>query len=91
MIGVRSFGSDAEMVARHGRAWVAGLQSTGVAASAKHFPGHGDTAQDSHVSLPVVNRSFAELRERELLPFAAAIDAECRVIMTVPHPAAAAG
>lgn len=82
VIGVRSFGSDAAMVARHGRAWVAGLQSTGVAASAKHFPGHGDTAQDSHVSLPVVNRSLAELRERELLPFAAAIEAECRVIMT---------
>ena len=82
VIGVRSFGSDTEMVARHGRAWVAGLQSTGVAASAKHFPGHGDTAQDSHVSLPVVNRSLAELRERELRPFAAAIEAECRVIMT---------
>jgi len=82
VIGVRSFGSDTEMVARHGRAWVAGLQSTGVAASAKHFPGHGDTAQDSHVSLPVVNRSLAELRVRELRPFAAAIEAECRVIMT---------
>ena len=82
VIGVRSFGSDAEMVARHGRAWVAGLQSTGVAASAKHFPGHGDTAQDSHVSLPVVNRSLAELRERELVPFAAAIEGECRAIMT---------
>ena len=54
VIGVRSFGGDAEMVARHGRAWVAGLQSTGVAATAKRFPGHGDTAQDSHVSLPVV-------------------------------------
>ena len=59
-----------------------GLQSTGVAASAKHFPGHGDTAQDSHVSLPVVNRSLDELRRRELLPFAAAIEAGCRVIMT---------
>ena len=82
VIGVRSFGGDAEMVARHGRAWVAGLQSTGVAASAKHFPGHGDTAQDSHVSLPVVDRSLAELQERELLPFAAAIEAECRVMMT---------
>ena len=45
-------------------AWVAGLQSTGVAATAKHFPGHGDTAQDSHVSLPVVNRSLDELRSR---------------------------
>jgi beta-N-acetylhexosaminidase len=82
VIGVRSFSSDAERVARHGRAWVDGLQSTGVAASAKHFPGHGDTAQDSHVSLPVVNRSLDELRRRELLPFAAAVEAECRVIMT---------
>ena len=82
VIGVRSFGSDAERVARHGRAWVAGLQSSGVAASAKHFPGHGDTAQDSHVSLPVVNRSLDELRSRELLPFAAAIEAGCRVVMT---------
>jgi beta-N-acetylhexosaminidase len=82
VIGVRSFGSDAERVARHGRAWVAGLQSTGVAASAKHFPGHGDTAQDSHVSLPLVNRSLDELRSRELLPFAAAIEAGCRLVMT---------
>ena len=82
VIGVRSFGSDADLVARHGAAWVAGLQSTGVAATAKHFPGHGDTAQDSHVSLPVVNRSLDQLRQRELLPFAAAIDAGCRVIMT---------
>jgi beta-N-acetylhexosaminidase len=82
VIGVRSFGSDAELVARQGRAWVTGLQSTGVAATAKHFPGHGDTAQDSHISLPVVNRSLDELRRRELLPFAAAIEAGCRVIMT---------
>ena len=82
VIGVRSFGSDAERVARHGQAWVNGLQSTGVAASAKHFPGHGDTAQDSHISLPVVDRSLTELRRRELLPFAAAIEAGCRVIMT---------
>jgi beta-N-acetylhexosaminidase len=82
VIGVRSFSSDAGLVARHGRAWVAGLQSTGVAASAKHFPGHGDTAQDSHVSLPVVNRSLDELRSRELLPFAAVIEAGCRVVMT---------
>jgi len=89
VIGVRSFGSDAEQVARQGSAWVAGLQSTGVAASAKHFPGHGDTTQDSHVSLPVVNRSLDELRRRELLPFIAAIDAGCRLIMTshilLPH------
>ena len=82
VIGVRSFGSDAGRVARHGRAWVTGLHSTGVAASAKHFPGHGDTAQDSHVSLPVVDRTLDELRSRELLPFAAAIEAGCRVVMT---------
>jgi beta-N-acetylhexosaminidase len=82
VIGVRSFGSDAKRVARQASAWVAGLQSTGVAASAKHFPGHGDTTQDSHVSLPVVNCSLDELRRRELLPFAAAIEAGCRLIMT---------
>lgn len=82
VIGVRSFGSDAELVARHGRAWVTDLQSTGVAATAKHFPGHGDTSQDSHVSLPIVDRSLNELRSRELLPFAAAIEAGCRLIMT---------
>ena len=82
VIGVRSFGSEAERVARHTRAWVAGLQSAGIAASAKHFPGHGDTAEDSHVSLPIVKRSLKELRQRELQPFAAAIDAGCRVVMT---------
>ena len=82
VIGVRSFGSEGELVARHTRAWVVGLQSAGVAASAKHFPGHGDTVEDSHVSLPVVKRSLDELRQRELQPFAAAIDAGCRVVMT---------
>ena len=59
-----------------------GLQSTGVAASAKHFPGHGDTAQDSHLSLPVIDRSVDELRNRELVPFAAAIEAGSRMVMT---------
>jgi beta-N-acetylhexosaminidase len=82
VIGVRSFGGDAEQVARHGAAWVSGLQSTGVAATAKHFPGHGDTVQDSHVSLPVVDRSLDELRSRELQPFVAAIDTGCQLIMT---------
>src|SRR5215212_6999138 len=82
IIGVRSFSSEAERVARHTAAWVAGLQSTGVAATAKHFPGHGDTAQDSHVSLPIVNRSLDELRSHELLPFVAAIEQNCRLVMT---------
>ncbi len=82
VIGVRSFGAAAEQVAAHSGAWVTGLQSTGVAATAKHFPGHGDTAQDSHVALPVIDRSLDELRQRELLPFVAAIEAGTRMIMT---------
>ena len=82
VIGVRSFGVVAERVAQHSAAWIDGLQSTGVAASAKHFPGHGDTAQDSHVSLPVVDQSADELQHRELLPFAAAINAGSRLVMT---------
>lgn len=82
VIGVRSFGSEPALVARHSAAWVRGLESTGVAAAAKHFPGHGDTAQDSHLSLPVVDLPLETLRERELLPFAAAITAGTRSIMT---------
>ena len=55
VIGVRSFGDDPVLVARHAAAWVEGLQSTGVAACAKHFPGHGDTVVDSHHGLPRVD------------------------------------
>ena len=82
VIGVRSFGTDPELVARHSAAWVRGLQRTAVAVSAKHFPGHGDTAQDSHLALPVVDRPLAGLRDRELVPFVASIDAGARTIMT---------
>ncbi|MGR7001182.1 glycoside hydrolase family 3 N-terminal domain-containing protein [Yinghuangia aomiensis] len=55
VIGVRSFGADPELVARHTVAYVEGLQATGVAACVKHFPGHGDTAVDSHLGLPRVD------------------------------------
>ena len=55
VIGIRSFGSDAELVARHVAAFVRGLQRAGVAACAKHFPGHGDTSVDSHLALPLVD------------------------------------
>ncbi len=82
VIGVRSFGADPELVARHSAAWVRGVQSAGVAASAKHFPGHGDTATDSHLAMPVVDASPELLRGRELAPFRAAIAAGARTVMT---------
>lgn len=82
VIGVRSFGATADLVARHSAAWVRGVQSTGVAASAKHYPGHGDTAEDSHLSLPTVDRTFEQLRARELVPFSAAVAAGVKTVMT---------
>lgn len=82
VIGVRSFGATPDLVARHTAAWIEGVQSTGIAASAKHFPGHGDTATDSHLALPVVDLPLERLRERELAPFRAAIAAGTRTIMT---------
>ena len=78
VIGIRSFGSDAELVARQVAAFVRGLQSSGVAACAKHFPGHGDTAVDSHLALPVVDG----LEQDALVPFRAAIEADVQSIMT---------
>jgi len=82
VIGARSFGSSPDLVARHSAAWTRGLQSAGIAASAKHFPGHGDTAQDSHLAMPIVDRSLDQLRERELVPFQAVVAAGARSVMT---------
>ena len=82
VIGVRSFGTDPVRVGLHSAAWVRGLQSTGVAACPKHFPGHGDTALDSHVARPVVDLPLETLRERELVPFRAAIAAGAKTVMT---------
>jgi beta-N-acetylhexosaminidase len=73
VVGTRSFGSDPGLVARHVTAAVAGLQGVGVAACAKHFPGHGSTAADSHLALATVSGTMADLRVRDLPPFAAAI------------------
>jgi beta-N-acetylhexosaminidase len=81
-IGTRSFAAEPARVAAHGAAAVAGLQSAGVAACAKHFPGHGATEADSHVGLPVVEASEELLWRRELPPFRAAIDAGVLAIMT---------
>ncbi|WP_411104245.1 glycoside hydrolase family 3 N-terminal domain-containing protein [Streptomyces sp. cmx-4-9] len=81
VIGVRSFGTDAPSVARHTAAFVRGMQSAGVAACAKHFPGHGDTAVDSHLALPVLRTCRQTLWERELVPFRAAIAADVQAVM----------
>lgn len=82
VIGVRSFGTDATAVGRHAAAWVRGIESTGIAACAKHFPGHGDTAQDSHLALPVVDAPLEVIEARELVPFRHVIAAGARTIMT---------
>ncbi|MFI6509970.1 glycoside hydrolase family 3 protein [Streptosporangium sp. NPDC050855] len=82
VIGTRSFGAETALVARHTVAAVDGLQSAGVAACVKHFPGHGATRQDSHLEVPLVDASVDLLRERELVPFRAAIGAGTRSVMT---------
>ncbi|MEU8247093.1 glycoside hydrolase family 3 N-terminal domain-containing protein [Nonomuraea sp. NPDC048916] len=81
VIGVRSFGPTADLVARHTVAYIAGVQGAGVAACAKHFPGHGDTITDSHLALPAVHASRELLAERDLPPFRAAIEAGVQSIM----------
>lgn len=82
VIGVRSFGADTELVARHTAAYVTGLQSAGVAACTKHFPGHGDTAVDSHLAMPRIDADEPLLQARELAPFRAAIAAGTRAVMS---------
>jgi beta-N-acetylhexosaminidase len=78
VIGVRSFGADAELVSRHVAAYVTGLQANGVAGCAKHFPGHGNTDRDSHLELPSLAGDVTE----GLPPFRAAIKAGVQSIMT---------
>ncbi|MEV6301643.1 glycoside hydrolase family 3 N-terminal domain-containing protein [Actinoplanes sp. NPDC051861] len=82
VIGVRAFGAEPHLVARHTAAFVRGLQEAGVAGCAKHFPGHGDTSVDSHHDVPLIARSAAELAANELVPFRAAIAAGVQVVMT---------
>lgn len=82
VIGDRSFARTPEAVGRHASALIAGLQGEGVAACAKHFPGHGDTGVDSHLELPRVDHSLERLREVELPPFAAAAEAGVASVMT---------
>ncbi len=82
IIGNRSFGEKKENVAQKAAAFTRAIQSTGVLASAKHFPGHGDTATDSHLSLPSVNFSEEYLNNTELYPFKKQFDAGVASIMT---------
>jgi beta-N-acetylhexosaminidase len=82
VIGDRSYGSDPVLVGRMGAAIIHGLQDKGVAACAKHFPGHGDTDVDSHFALPAVDHSRARLDEIELPPFRMAIEAGVASFMT---------
>ncbi len=82
VIGDRSFSDDPAIVARCGAAFITAMQAGGVAACAKHFPGHGDTSQDSHVDLPRLPHSMDRLRAVELQPFQAAIKAGVACIMT---------
>ena len=82
VIGVRSYGEHAESVAAHGVAAITGYQSQGIAATAKHFPGHGDTAVDSHLGMVTVPHDRNRLEQMELLPFRKAIEARVDAIMT---------
>ncbi len=81
VIGTRSFGPDTSLVARHAAAAVRGLQRAGVAACAKHFPGHGSTRTDTHHAIATVDASLDLLAQRDLPPFRAAIAAGARAIM----------
>ncbi len=82
VIGVRSFGEDAGAVARLGQTVVRALQSGGILATGKHFPGHGDTRQDSHLTLPSVHHSRSHLESVELVPFRAAVASGIGALMT---------
>ncbi len=82
VIGVRSFSDDPQTVADQGVAFMQALQSTGTISTLKHFPGHGDTGTDSHTGLPSIDKSYEELKQTELIPFKACIDAGADAVMT---------
>ncbi|MGW6006580.1 glycoside hydrolase family 3 N-terminal domain-containing protein [Oerskovia enterophila] len=84
VVGVRAFGATPDLVSRHGAAFVQGLHRAGVGACGKHFPGHGATDVDSHLSLPVVDDPLETIRERDLPPFVRAFEPDVAIdsIMT---------
>ena len=82
IIGTRSFSDDPQTVSTYGVSFVEGLKETGTITALKHFPGHGDVATDSHTGFPVQEKTYDELKECELVPFQAAIDAGADMVMT---------
>ncbi|MBR8836910.1 MAG: glycoside hydrolase family 3 protein [Stigonema ocellatum SAG 48.90 = DSM 106950] len=82
VIGPRAFGDTPETASQGARDYYFGLKEVGIIGCAKHFPGHGDTSTDSHLELPTLNFTLEELRNRELIPFKALIDAQVPMIMT---------
>ncbi|WP_442603553.1 beta-N-acetylhexosaminidase [Paenibacillus sp. KN14-4R] len=82
VIGVRSYGEDPKLVAEMGSAAVRGYQDAGVAATIKHFPGHGDTNTDSHYALPTILHDMDRLKSVELVPFIDAIDKGAEMVMS---------
>lgn len=81
VIGVRALGDNPELVTKNGIELINGIRSKKVIPSVKHFPGHGDTDIDSHINLPIINKSLEELKRFELLPFINAIDEDIEMIM----------
>ena len=88
VIGVRSFSDDPQIAAGHVKAFIRGLDKNGVLAALKHFPGHGNVGEDSHIHLPSSDHSLEELRACDLIPFQAGIDAGADMIMSahIQHP-----
>lgn len=82
IIGNRSFGNNPKIVSKLGVETMKGIQSEGVVSVVKHFPGHGDTSTDSHLQLPIVDKTLEELQSLELIPFSKAIDNGADVVMT---------
>ena len=91
-IGNRAFSPDPQIVAAFARAYVAGMHDAGMAATLKHFPGHGSIPEDTHFDVAVDNRSLAAMRESDLVPFVAGIDAGADAVMMahITYPQVAA-
>ena len=82
VINTRSFGSETKLVTNMGKALAAGIRQAGSTPTIKHFPGHGDTARDSHLTLPRIDKTLAQLEEMELVPFRSAIDDGAEIVMS---------